>query len=77
MSITLERPTTDSDSTRDDVSWVLSNDVQPPVWIGRYRELYLGMIELREPEGYIAITHRGRGLGNFATLEEAQRAFYR
>ena len=77
MSITLERPGTDSGSTRDDVEWTLSEDVQPPVWIGRYREHFLGMIELREPEGYTAITHRGRGLGNFATLEEAQRAFYR
>ena len=77
MSITLERPATDNSAARDEVQWIESHDVLPPVWVGRYRDVYLGMIEHRDPEGYTAITHRGRGLGNFATLEEAQRAFYR
>jgi len=88
MSITLERPGTasapasiaspaPSTTSTGDVVWTKSYDVQPPVWVGRYKDVYLGMIEHREPEGFAAITHRGRGLGNFATIEEAQRSFYR
>ena len=64
-------------STSTDVDWTESFDVMPPVWMGRYRGVFIGMVEHREPEGYTAITHRGRNLGNFESLEDAQRSFYK
>ena len=78
MSMMLERTeVAPSTETRDDIVWTETSVVHPPVWTGRYKDVYLGMIEHRSPEGYTATTHRGRSLGNFATIEEAQRAFYR
>jgi len=64
-------------TTTSNLVWVETDVVNPPVWIGRYRGVTIGIIEHREPEGYTSTTHRGRGLGNFETLEDAQNAFYR
>lgn len=78
MSITLERPQASlPDDKSDTVEWTLSEAVRPPVWVGYYKGVYLGMIEHRDPEGYTATTHRGRNLGSFEGLEDAQRSFYR
>jgi len=78
MSTTIEAPTmTASTTTAPDVEWTETDVVQPSVWIGRYRGTYIGLVEHREPEGFTATTHRGRGLGNFASLEDAQRSFYK
>ena len=64
-------------TSTSDLIWLETDVVHPPVWIGRYRGVTIGIIEHREPEGYTSTTHRGRGLGNFETLEDAQNAFYR
>ncbi|TBN57676.1 hypothetical protein EYE40_09910 [Glaciihabitans arcticus] len=71
MSTTITAPTT------TDVEWTETDAVKSAVWIGRYRGVFIGMVEHREPEGFTATTHRGRGLGNFPTLEDAQHSFYK
>jgi len=68
--------TNDASQAPADLEWTLTDVVQPEVWMGRYRGVYIGMVEHREPDGFSATTHRGRNLGTFATLEDAQVAFY-
>lgn len=78
MSTTIAAPITTATemSATNGLIWLETDVVHPPVWIGRYRGVTIGIIEHREPEGYTATSHRGRGLGNFSTLEDAQNAFY-
>jgi len=67
---------TDTAQAPADLEWTLTDVVQPEVWMGRYRGVYIGMVEHREPEGFVATTHRGRNLGSFESLEDAQGSFY-
>jgi len=78
MSDTISKPSEAREraTSTGDLFWQETDVVQPSVWIGRYRGVMLGIIEHRDPEGFTATTHRGRGLGNFETLEEAQAAFH-
>ena len=59
----------------DLVEWVHTDVVEPAVWIGRFKGAYLGMVEERDPEGFVSITRLGRSLGRFDTLAEAKAAF--
>ena len=79
MTDLMDAPTSTSASTahRQQLEWIITHDVSPAVWIGRYQGTFVGMIEERAVEGYTATTRLGRGLGNFETLEAAQEAFYR
>jgi len=79
MTDQLQAPThvsRDSGLPPTDLEWTLTDVVQPEVWMGRYRGVYIGMVEHREPDGFTATTHRGRSLGSFETLEDAQHSFY-
>jgi len=78
MTDTISTPTAtlESATSTDGLVWLLAEEVQPAVWIGRYRGAAIGIIENSDPEIFTATTQRGRGLGNFATLNEAQEAFY-
>lgn len=69
--------TTSATATNRDLEWEYTDIVDPHVWIGRYQGVFVGMIEERDPEGFVAITRLGRNLGNFRTLDDAQHAFYR
>ena len=62
---------------RQELDWTITHDVSPAVWIGRFQDVFVGMIEERVPEGFTSTTRLGRSLGNFETLEAAQEAFYR
>jgi hypothetical protein len=59
----------------DLVEWVHTDVVEPAVWIGRFKGTFLGMVEEREPEGFVSMTRLGRSLGRFDTLDEAKAAF--
>jgi len=78
MTDTISTPTAtlESATSIDGLVWLLAEEVQPPVWIGRYRGASIGIIEHSEINGFTATSQRGRGLGSFDTLEEAQSAFY-
>jgi len=79
MTILIDTPRSASSDVSGEptegVEWMFTDVVQPPAWIGRYRKVYVGMIEERDTEGFVSITHRGRNLGRFDTLEDAQKAF--
>ena len=57
------------------LDWEIVDAVQQQVWIGRIRGIFVGMVESRGEDGFAVTTRLGRGLGLFATLEEAQDAF--
>jgi len=57
------------------LDWTLTDAVHPSVWIARYQGAYVGMIEEREPEGFVALSRLGRSLGRFDNLLDAQAAF--
>ena len=85
MTDVLERPTAAVthvgaqhpvvDTTTPDLEWVHTDVVEPAVWIGRYKGVFVGMIEEREPEGFVSMTRLGRNLGRFDSLDAAQAAF--
>jgi len=81
MTLTLERPASVATeppaitSPIDLVEWVHTDVVEPAVWIGRFKGAYLGMVEERHPEGFVAMTRLGRSLGRFDTLDDAKAAF--
>lgn len=58
-----------------DLEWVHTDVVEPAVWIGRFKGAFVGMIEEREPEGFVSMTRLGRNLGRFDDLEDAKAAF--
>ena len=58
-----------------DLVWEHTDVVEPAVWIGRYKGVFIGMVEEREPEGFVSMTRLGRNLGRFDDLEDAQAAF--
>ena len=58
-----------------DLEWEHTDVVAPAVWIGRYKGVFVGMIEEREPEGFVSMTRLGRNLGRFDGLEDAKAAF--
>ena len=78
MTDTISAPVVarESATSTDGLIWLLAEEVQPPVWIGRYRGSAIGIIETPKPDVFTATTQRGRGLGKFPTLDEAQSAFY-
>ena len=75
-TISAPRMAPEAATSTDGLVWLLAEEVQPPVWIGRYRGVSIGIIEHSAIHGFTATTQRGRGLGSFGTLEEAQSAFY-
>ena len=85
MTDVLERPVAatahtgvqhpDTSATSPDLEWVHTDVVEPAVWIGRYKGVFVGMIEEREPEGFVSMTRLGRNLGRFDDLEHAKAAF--
>ena len=81
MTVVLDRPApaqvepTTITSPIDLVEWVHTDVVEPAVWIGRFKGAYLGMVEERDPEGFVSITRLGRSLGRFDTLDDAKAAF--
>jgi hypothetical protein len=58
-----------------DLEWVHTDVVEPAVWIGRYKGAFVGMIEEREPEGFVSMTRLGRNLGRYDSLDDAKAAF--
>lgn len=71
----VEPPTTTTPI--DLVEWVHTDVVEPAVWIGRYKGAYIGMVEERATEGFVAMTRLGRNLGRFDALDDAKGAFLR
>ncbi|CAN5345320.1 hypothetical protein BH11ACT2_BH11ACT2_02490 [soil metagenome] len=57
------------------LAWENVEGVEPAVWVGRVRGIFVGMVEARWQEGFTATTRLGRKLGTFGTLEDAQRSF--
>ena len=55
--------------------WETVSDVEPAVWVGRVRGIFVGMVEARWQEGFTATSRLGRKLGTFGTLADAQDAF--
>ena len=81
MTVVLDRPAPAQaepptiTSPIDLVEWVHTDVVEPAVWIGRFKGAYLGMVEERDPEGFVSITRLGRSLGRFDSLDDAKAAF--
>jgi hypothetical protein len=80
MTDMLERPTdvTPPKSAVREVEgleWIYTDVVEPAVWVGRFQGQFIGMVEDRGDEGFVALTRLGRNLGRFDTLPDAQSAF--
>jgi hypothetical protein len=55
--------------------WEHVGGVEPAVWVGRVRGIFVGMVEARWQEGFTATTRLGRKIGTFGTLEDARESF--
>jgi hypothetical protein len=55
--------------------WEHVAGVEPTVWVGRVRGIFVGMVEARWQEGFTATTRLGRKLGTFGNLDDAEQAF--
>lgn len=80
MTDMLERPAeaTPPKSAIDEVDgleWIFTDVVEPAVWVGRFQGQFIGMVEDRGTEGFVALTRLGRNLGRFDSLPQAQGAF--
>jgi hypothetical protein len=67
--------TADADSGPATLVWEHVDGVEPAVWVGRVRGIFVGMIEARWQEGFTATSRLGRKLGTFGTLDDAEEAF--
>ena len=80
MTDMLERPTetpapVSAINEIDGLEWIYTDVVEPAVWVGRFQGQFIGMVEDRGDEGFVALTRLGRNLGRFDALPEAQDAF--
>lgn len=80
MTDMLERPAeiTPPKSAIDEVEgleWIYTDVVAPAVWVGRFQGQFIGMVEDRGEEGFVALTRLGRNLGRFDSLPDAQGSF--
>lgn len=55
--------------------WEHVPGVEPAVWVGRVRGIFVGMVEARWQEGFTSTTRLGRKLGTFGSLDSAQESF--
>lgn len=55
--------------------WERVEGVEPAIWTGRVRGIFVGMVEARWQEGFTATSRLGRKLGSYGTLEDAELAF--
>jgi len=65
--------TTTSSKTR--IEWTPVDGVQSAVWVGKYNDRFVGMIEARWGKGFVVTTRLGQSLGVYPTIEGAQHAF--
>ena len=61
--------------TKSQIDWQPVDGVQSAVWVGKFHNRFVGMIEARWGKGFVVTTRLGQSLGVFPTIEEAQHAF--
>jgi hypothetical protein len=59
------------------IEWLPVSGVQPVVFVGRLNRKPVGILEMKPTTGFRATTCTGKVVGDFATLDEGERAFSR
>ena len=72
MSVIHERA-----SKTSQVEWLPVSGVEPVVFVGRLNGKPIGILEMKPTAGFRATTCTGKVVGDFATLDEGERAFSR